>query len=160
LREDGTKGKVGAVAFEDKRLVRVGDLQDRCRGEGFLQVIKRSLAFGVPFKIDIFLGELVEGPRGPREVVDEAAVEFGESDELLELGQVAGGRPVRNSLDFGGIHTQAITGNEEAKVLNFTPEKLALLRFKPKGMLAQSFKYAADCFFVVDSLLSVDHNVV
>ena len=68
-------------------------------------MVKGGLAAEVPFKCDIFLGKFMEWPGDTGEVIDKSAIEVGKSNEALEFCEVSRGRPVRDSFEFGGVHT-------------------------------------------------------
>jgi hypothetical protein len=71
----------------------------------------------------------VEGSCDAGELLDEPPINVGKSNKPLELGDVLGRGPVRYCFELGRVHPDAVTGNKEAKILNFPLRELAFFRF-------------------------------
>lgn len=104
LRQDGTRGEVRTVCFyTEGGMVVWGGKNRRRRGRVF-ESVKSGDFVGSPFPLGRVFSEVKERSSEMREVSNEAAVEVGETQEGLDLGDVRRRRPVFNSSDLDRIH--------------------------------------------------------
>ena len=92
--------------------------EDWSRGEGFLQLVKGSLACIGEVPGGIFLSQLSQGDHNVRVVKYEPTIEICEAEEGLNVLYFSGLGPIANSLDFVFQHCQAIGRKEVSKVLH------------------------------------------
>ena len=108
----------------------IGEDKDRCRGDQLLEFIERGLLQGSPMPSDIFLGEVKEGTRMVREILDELSVEIYESDKGLDFPFVPRLRPLRNSGHFYRVHLYRSLQDNYSKILYPSMLELTLLQLE------------------------------
>ncbi|KAG6876792.1 hypothetical protein C0993_000407 [Termitomyces sp. T159_Od127] len=103
--------------------------EDAGRGEGFFEEGEYALALAVPVPWGVLSRPPVEGFSDPGVIINEPAVEVGETKEGLHLFHTPGRRPVEDGLHLSGIHANTVQGDYDTKVLNFGGVEQALLQF-------------------------------
>ncbi|KAG6877203.1 hypothetical protein C0993_009442 [Termitomyces sp. T159_Od127] len=96
LQEYTSNGVVGGVALKDNGEGGVEVAEDGGRGEGLLEESEYTLAPAVPVPWGVLPCEPVEGFGDPGVVINEPAVEIGETKEGLHLFYTPGWRPVED----------------------------------------------------------------
>jgi hypothetical protein len=68
--------------------------------------------------------------------------------------------PFEDRFDFGGVHGNAILGNDIAEEIDRGLKEAAFFRFGPKTMFSKAFQDLLDVFDVILSGFAVDQDVV
>ncbi|KAG6876283.1 hypothetical protein C0993_004460 [Termitomyces sp. T159_Od127] len=108
LEEYTGNGIVRGITFKYDGKGGVEVAEDGGRGEGFLEESEYTLASAVPVPWGVLSHELVEGFGDSKVVINELAVEVGETKKGLYLFYVPGQRPVENGLHFSRVHENSI----------------------------------------------------
>ncbi|GBG75699.1 hypothetical protein CBR_g20324 [Chara braunii] len=97
-------GEVGGVSGDIEMASGVGDLEDRGRGDGLLELV--------------LAGEFVERVRDLGKVANEWAVIVGKAKEGTELEEGLGWGVLDEGCDLRGVHTDAFSGDNMAEVFD------------------------------------------
>ncbi|KAG6899325.1 hypothetical protein C0993_011202 [Termitomyces sp. T159_Od127] len=143
LREYTSNGVVRGVTFEDNGERGVKVVEDGGGGEGLLEEGEYALPPAVPVPWGVLPCEPVEGFGDSGVVINEPAVEIGETKERLHLFYALGWRPVEDGFHLGGVHANAVWGDDDTEVV-----------------LLESFEDAADVIVVFFQQVQVDEDVV
>lgn len=71
------------------------------------------LLHGAPDPRHVFLGEVIERSSDTCKVLNEPAIEVGESEEAAQLLEIARRGPAGNGSDFGRVHGHFSTSDDE-----------------------------------------------
>lgn len=93
LRQDCRDSVIGGVGFYDRFQVRVEMTKDVGSLEGGLDQVEGIFCCLVPFEGGIFLEQLRHGQNDTGVTFDEASVEIGEAEELLDVSDFGRGWP-------------------------------------------------------------------
>ncbi|KAG6882681.1 hypothetical protein C0993_009598, partial [Termitomyces sp. T159_Od127] len=109
LQEYISNGVVGGIAFENNRKGGVKVVEDGGGGEGFFEEGKYALALAVPVPWSVLSHEPVEGFGDLGVIINEPAVEVGETKEGLHLFYTLGQRPVEDGFHLSSDKTQVVS---------------------------------------------------
>ncbi|GBG80076.1 hypothetical protein CBR_g30443 [Chara braunii] len=104
LGQYGSDGEVGGVSGDIEMASGVGDLEDRGRGDGLLELV--------------LAGEFVERVRDLGKVANERAVIVGKAKEGTELEEGLGWGVLDEGCDLRGVHTDAFSGDNMVEVFD------------------------------------------
>src|SRR5260370_19014296 len=115
----------------------------------------------------------MEGASDFGEVPDEPSVEVHESYEGLDIFYFCQLWPVRDSLDFNGVHPYMVFGDDESKVVHLSTFKFAFLQSEEQLVGAEGLEYLLsdppmvceggrvdeDVVHVANSFIAIDKGV-
>uniref|UniRef100_A0A388LW15 Uncharacterized protein n=1 Tax=Chara braunii TaxID=69332 RepID=A0A388LW15_CHABU len=123
LGQYGSDGEVGGVSGDIEMASGVGDLEDRGRGDGLLELI--------------LAGEFVERVRDLGKVANEWAVIVGKAKEGTELEEGLGWGVLDEGCDLRGVHTDAFSGDNMAEVFDARSGKRTFAELGVKFLLSE-----------------------
>ena len=85
----------------------------------------------------MFLGEVVERSSDMCKVLNEPAIEVGESEEAVQLLEIARRGPAGNGSDFGQVHGYFPASDDEPQIFDFFLFKFAFFWSKVEVMCMQ-----------------------
>ncbi|GBG73338.1 hypothetical protein CBR_g13058 [Chara braunii] len=113
-----SNGELGGISGDMEMASGVDDLEDRGRGDGLLEEVKNVLAVIAPIEGLVPACEFVEGVRDLEKVANEWAVIVGKAEEGTELEEGLGRGVLDEGCDLRGVHTDAFSGDNVAKVFD------------------------------------------
>jgi len=116
--QDGGKGVVRSVGFDDDGSVGNPMSEDRSGGECIFEKVEGVVGFLVEVEGGTFVSKAGERNNDVRVVVNESTVEVGEAQEGLDVFHLPRLGPVADGLDLVCSHGETVGGKDVAKVLN------------------------------------------
>src|SRR6266436_2913479 len=141
LQQDGSHGEVGCIALQVEEAGPRGEGECGGGGDGILQCVKGLLLSCAPQPVLQLPSEHMEGASDFGEVLDEPLVEVHESYEGLDVFYLCWLWPVRDSLDFNGVHPYMVFGDDESKVVHLSTFKFAFLQSEEQLVGAEGLEY-------------------
>src|SRR5882724_9835038 len=89
-----------------------------------------------PFPFCILLKQCVQWFSYFREIANKTSIEIGEPQKGSNIRDVMGNWPVRNTLNFDGIHHDLIVSNAQSKIFYLCLFEIAFLQFQIKLVLS------------------------
>ena len=111
--EDGTQSVIGGIGFYNDRFIEDPVGQDRCGGESEFQGLEGFLGGIGKVPRNTLVGQLGKRNHNVGIIGNEAAVKISKAKKRLNVCNLAGLRPILNSLNLGGIHLQSIFREDE-----------------------------------------------
>ena len=163
LKENSAHSKVGGVRvdFEGKR--KVGQSEAWSGGDEGFEVIKSLGARVVPVFADVVIlvsREVSEWCRMRGEMIDEATVVAGETEEGADVSDGSGRGPIFDCRDFGGIHDNGVPRDDVAEELDGEFSERALVKTSEVVVLAENAEDYVEVFGVLSGVLGEDEDVV
>ena len=146
--EDGSQSVIGGVSFHNDLSIGVPLNEDRSGGERGLQGVKGSLALVCPCPLCGLSGKTSERNGYVGVVRNETTVEVGESKERLDVFHLSGRRPVKDSLDFVGGHSETLRREDETQIFHRVTVKFTLVGSGVKSMLSETSEDFTNLFLV------------
>jgi len=128
LREDGSRGEVGAVSFDVEEFRILRRHQDWSGGHRCFETFEGFLFLSIPVPSLVGTSEVEEGPGDGGEVPDEATVEVDEAYESLYVSPVLWGGLIVDSSNLNRVHLDLVLRDDQSEVLNPLPIELTLLQ--------------------------------
>jgi len=116
--QDGGKGVVGSVSFDDDGSVGNPMSEDRSRGECIFEEIEGVAGFLVEVEGGTFVSKAGERDNDVGIVVNESTVEVSEAQEGLDVFHLLQLGPVADGLDLVCGHGETVGGKNVAQVLD------------------------------------------
>ena len=129
LEEDGARRVFRGVRGNSEGGGEIGEVKDGFGEEKTLEGIKGGLTGGGPVPGEVLLGEVEDRMGDVRIVGDELSVEIGEATEGANILHLGWHGPIRDAVEFDGVHGQLTGFNDHAKVLYLVSGELAFLEF-------------------------------
>ncbi|GBG85547.1 hypothetical protein CBR_g40185 [Chara braunii] len=114
----GSNGEVGGISGDIEMASGVGDLEDKGHGDGLLAEVESVLAAIVQIEGLVLACEFVERVRDLEKVANEWEVIVGKAEEGTELEEGLGWEVLDEGCDLRGVHTDAFSGDNVAKVFD------------------------------------------
>ncbi|GBG81017.1 hypothetical protein CBR_g31573 [Chara braunii] len=127
----------GEVSGDIEMASGVGDLEDRGHGDDLLEEVESVLAAIVPIEGFVLAYEFVERVRDLGKVVNERAVIVGKVEEGTELEEGFGWGVLDEGCDLQGVHTDAFSGDNVAKVFDARSGKRTFVELGIKFLLSE-----------------------
>ncbi|GBG59670.1 hypothetical protein CBR_g49935 [Chara braunii] len=137
LGQYGFNGEVGGISGDIEMASGVGDLEDRGRGDGLLEEVESVLAAIVPIEGLVLACEFVDKVRDLGEVANEWAVIVGKAEEGTELKEGLGRGVLDEGCDLRGVHTDAFSGDNVAKVFDARSGKRTFAELDVEFLLSE-----------------------
>ena len=132
LEENGARHMLRGVRGDGKRGREVREVKDGFGEEETLEGVKGGLTRRGPVPGKILLGEVEEGASDVGIVRDKSSEEIGEAKERANIFHLSWCGPIRDAIEFNGIHGQLAGFNDHAEVFYLVSGELALLEFQVK----------------------------
>ena len=160
LEEDSTRCMFRGVCGNGEGGREVGEVKDGLGEEKTLEGIKGGLAGGGPIPGEVLLGEVEERVGNVRIIGDESPVEIGETKEGANIFHLGWCGPIRDAIEFDGVHGQLAGFDDHAEVFHLVGGKLAFLEFQVKVQLGHALQDALRALFVEGGVGGVDEEVI
>ena len=147
------------VALDDKLLLKVGEGQHRCRGDGALERLESRGCVVGPHEAMLLKQRGQRGGNGAV-VQDKLAVVPHQAQESPHSTRRTGLRPVRHRLHLGGVHGHALLGDDVAEVGDGRHPEGALGAFDEQLVLLQHGEDSMEVSKVVGQRSTIDQNIV
>jgi len=108
LREDSSRGEVGAISLDAEGFLISRRHQDRSSDHHCFETFEDILFLGIPVPGLVGTSEVEEGPGDGREVPDEVTVEINKAYERLHISLVLWDGPIMNSGNLNGVHLDLV----------------------------------------------------
>ncbi|GBG71244.1 hypothetical protein CBR_g8547 [Chara braunii] len=115
----------------------VGDLENRGRGDGLLEEVESVLAAIVPIEGFVLACEFVETVRDTGKIANERAVIVGKVEEGTKLEEGLGRGVLDEGCDLRGVHTDAFSGDNVAKVFDARTNKRTFVDLGVEFLLSE-----------------------
>ena len=132
LEEDGTRCVFRGVCGNSEGGGEVGEVKDGLGEEETFEGVEGGLTRRGPVPGEVLLGEVEERMSDIRVVGDEPSVEIGEAKERANVFHLNWCGPIRDAVEFDGVHGQLAGFNNHAEVFYLVGGELALLEFQMK----------------------------
>jgi hypothetical protein len=151
---------VRGVGLDDKREGRIEMMENRGRGEVFLERLERLSAYRGEIPFLRLSGESGKRDNDVRVSVDKASVKVREAEKGLNVANVPGFGPIEDSLDLVFGHGNAVSGNDETEEFDRFRVELALLGLAEEIVFPETPEDFFDVFLVVIGIVGVDEDVI
>ena len=135
-------------------------VKDWCCRECSLQSVERFPAIFGKVPRSGFPSEPGKWKDDFRVVMNESSIEIGEAKEGLNISDFPGFRPSPNCLHLGRVHTEAVGGENIAKVLNRVTTKLTLVGTSVKSVFSEPPKDFLDMSLVFRGVVPINQDIV
>ncbi|GBG88785.1 hypothetical protein CBR_g48402 [Chara braunii] len=160
LGQYGSNGEVRGISVDIEMESGVGDLENRGRGDGLLEEVESVLAAIVPIEGFVLASEFVERVRDLGKVANERAVIVGKAKEGTELEEGLGRGVLDEGCDLRGVHTDAFSGDNVAKVFDARSGKRTFAKFGVEFLLSEDQEDLANVLKVELNGRAKDEDVI
>jgi hypothetical protein len=155
LREYGAHAVIRSVDLEEKFAFKIGLLEDRCSAHAPLEFLKGSELRGAEVPGGGSFCEVKEWACDSGVVGHKVTVVPCEAKEFAYFSNIAGLLPVRDTLQFLGVHAELAIANHDTQEFNFALFKLTLCGFEEEVILFQHDEDAVDVFLVALAMVGL-----
>ena len=118
MKDDSSHSEVGGVRVDFKREVKVRESEAWRGCDECFEVLERPCSVVVPVFVDVVIlmaCEIGEWCRVCCEMINEATVVAGETEEGVDVSDGSGSWPILDSFNLGGIHSDEVLGDDVIK---------------------------------------------
>lgn len=148
--EDGAKGVVGGISFNNDQDVGDPLCKGRSGGESLLERVEGILALVRSNPRGVFLGQTSERDGDVGVEQDKSAVEVCKAKERPDVPYLTGGWPLDNIADFDRVHSKFLKRQDIFEILHGVRVEFALVRTEIQPVfleLAENFLNVLLMFF-------------
>jgi len=160
LRKDGTTSIFRGVAFEAEGGGEIGLYQDWGSEETLFQPIKGVLFQFSPLPGGGFPSKIIERTSEMGVIANESTIETCKTEKCANVFEFCGSRPICDTIEFDGVHSELAGLKTDAKVLNLILLEFTLLGFKEKLIGLEDLKDLADNVTVFFHSASGDEDII